>query len=692
MAILNTNFHPTATLRNQPIRERPGMVIFRAVGDKAENFKRIDDGDINWNAPLTKATASKFDVKTKTYAELGEEVIAIDGISKTETAGWQAYVVLIDGNGKIVSIGLPAESYSDGNVYFENATSITAKGLYERYAKEGYTLAIMWRLDSDRNNDFDIGDRSVVQTFPERKDSFNKPQPEKVCISCGAGIDKKRDDEQGQAILYKGEWDDQIGASKLVAERVAEEIGERFKFKFANEGDTLAVIQNYVFDVPSPQDLTVALRKLMEIEQKSGHDGTDFDAGNSPGFLGPITEAQEKTKAPDNYPPDSGHGFMHHPPDRITPETARLEDTKPAAQLEESMNCQVGQISRQGDVSMIMRLLMNPVERKLWGKLYGLPDEDDARMQHTSQDSTYSHAGNKEKRHREEKYEKRPEQKNKNANKQRKQPQKVIVEPPNNNAKKAGKYGDDAHAPRTLYFPNTTKQRNLKIERLDEKGGKKAGRPDSLAEVLAKLRKQAKRKKSRKGNEDEKPATGKHARKNTGKLRRKERKPESNRKHAKTRWPEVNAKKIGKNTIRRTERERKMSGKQKEQIKKNGKTTRNFRKISWHWKFDRIYNTINRTRSATGAAKTTSKTRGKKAFDHAHRPKTGWNRKHDNKRKEIAKEEGKPRRKEMGMDFASPFQVARTERGSTGMNKDYRTLWLIGSKRKKGKNLKRKRE
>jgi len=32
-----------------------------------------------------------------------------------------------------------------------------------------------------------------------------------------------------------------------------------------------------------------------------------------------------------------------------------------------------------GEESMLMRLLMNPVERKLWGKLYGLPDEDDAR-------------------------------------------------------------------------------------------------------------------------------------------------------------------------------------------------------------------------------------------------------------------------------------------------------------------------
>jgi hypothetical protein len=29
--------------------------------------------------------------------------------------------------------------------------------------------------------------------------------------------------------------------------------------------------------------------------------------------------------------------------------------------------------------SMIMRLLMNPTERKIWGKMYGLPDEDDSR-------------------------------------------------------------------------------------------------------------------------------------------------------------------------------------------------------------------------------------------------------------------------------------------------------------------------
>ena len=132
---------------------------------------------------------------------------------------------------------------------------------------------------------------------------------------------------------------------------------------------TDSFIPNRIFDAPRPEDLTYVLRKMMEVEQKSGHDehgfNDSFDGGTTPGFNS-MMMPERITQNPDTT--DHGHllppGDGSAKPFEIPPRVIELKDV-------------IVQDAKAADIkleeSIIMRLLMNPVERKLWGRLYGLP-------------------------------------------------------------------------------------------------------------------------------------------------------------------------------------------------------------------------------------------------------------------------------------------------------------------------------
>jgi hypothetical protein len=125
--------------------------------------------------------------------EIGPEVTQIMGLSKSEIAGFQAYICFLTENG-LEQAALPSYTdEADGKKKLLSADELTFEQLdkFLRKLPKGTTLAVVWQLDKDRMEDVNITEKSVMGTTPKREQrNLDKIEPPK-CIGCGGDDTRK---------------------------------------------------------------------------------------------------------------------------------------------------------------------------------------------------------------------------------------------------------------------------------------------------------------------------------------------------------------------------------------------------------------------------------------------------------------------------------------------------------------------
>ncbi|MDO8553513.1 MAG: hypothetical protein Q7S22_01795 [Candidatus Micrarchaeota archaeon] len=428
-----------------------------------------------------------------------------------------------------------------------------------------------------------------------------------------------------------------------------------------------------MFDAPLPEDLNYALRKMMEVEQKTQtnyrSNSDDFDAGSSPKFGSVQIYAQkmvsDSTYTSNDHPPGSPPGI----PQAIPPQIIRLKDTIIKDALPTEMRI---------EESLIMRLLMNPTERRLWGKLYGLPDEFIEAIE--------LHGGFKQQRQVREhsidgkivSSERTTEPKQNSSFRLTEDVRTIKADAKT----KQSSYGNDTHGPSGLYFPATKEQREIKIDEPD-----KEKRIDSeldqearLLDLMQRLKNQVKPSKSnRKKSKKDKPDVDKPPKFGGGKkIKTKARETETIRERLKTENKKHPPKLKQKTLNINTRIARKTPKKAQELIRR--KTIRT----------TKVKHSQDRTKIKENT-ENKPKTRNPKEITkrmELRRSKKDERKKHE--KLKLGKKEPQKIKQPIRISFSSPFQTTTQSRiaKKRTMNNDFRLSWIIQGIKSR-KNFKR---
>ena len=250
----------------------------------------------------------------------------------SEKDGFQAYFVVVS-NGQTEKAGLPLE-IKDGQREFLSADGTTVEKLKEIIDKlpDGAELVVVWRRDVEKTKDVTYVDSSSAVALSNNS-NFQMPK----CFGCAAnGKDVKLDDG---LYLFTDRGEDRITfSSSIVTQLVSNEYlgwdGGIFPTGLLNQVPSFSGINQqaqFAYLAGISTDISGKLSP-----------GPNIGGTISMQSESPINQTNQKVDRVDTMPTVS-YKFM--------PEE-----------------------------SIIIRLLMNPAERKIWGKLYGLVDEDEARV------------------------------------------------------------------------------------------------------------------------------------------------------------------------------------------------------------------------------------------------------------------------------------------------------------------------
>ncbi len=293
----------------------------------------------------------------------GHEVTQIGDLKKfydlelnphAERDGFQAYFVVVS-NGQTEKAGLPLE-VKDGQKEFLSADGTTVEKLKEIIDKlpEGAELVVVWRRDVEKTKDVTYIDQSSAIALVNNN-SFQMPK----CASCAAnGKDVLLDDG---LYLFTDKGEDRITFSSVSLAAITSDhlnwdagILPALGLEYLKNG-----VNQYVPTPDQKQQVVSQIQRTLYL------DAIRFESANS-------------------YVLDTSSTQGALP--EIQPNIILDCPSNPAASkdpLEKPVNFQ---IITPVEESIIIRLLMNPTERKLWGRMYGLPDDEDARALARSDD------------------------------------------------------------------------------------------------------------------------------------------------------------------------------------------------------------------------------------------------------------------------------------------------------------------
>ncbi|MBS3067331.1 hypothetical protein J4450_01395 [Candidatus Micrarchaeota archaeon] len=292
---------------------------------------------------------SEFDgVKTSGHEvkQIGDLVKIYDKESNpnAERDGFQAYFVVVS-NGQTEKAGLPFEA-QEGKKEFLNADNTTVDKLRKMIEElpENAELVIVWRRDVDKTKDITVDSSSFAPLVVNQSNSgFDIPR------LGGGGFHPELNPElvlDDGLYLFTDKGEDRITFSTEIVKPIVNQ-----EYLWWDAG-IMPILQ-----YPTP---------ALQIDPQSNQ------AQRFIYLDGVLTSTIEYFKPDDPKPP----------PISIQIWSATNNDGSNSQKIgladKQLVRSQLNHIVAQEE-SMIMRLLMNPTERKLWGKMYGLPDDEDAR-------------------------------------------------------------------------------------------------------------------------------------------------------------------------------------------------------------------------------------------------------------------------------------------------------------------------
>ncbi|MFH2100613.1 MAG: hypothetical protein ABII71_00815 [Candidatus Micrarchaeota archaeon] len=340
--------------------QKPGLRILAHDGKNLRTDKTIDARELRGmrGKNLHQLTVESLpQVEQKFYQSLGKsEITAIDGVSKDDSAGWQGYIAYIK-DGKVMEMGLPHVTRG-GDEHFLPLENITIGDLAAMIDSlpAGVEIALIWRLDRDMTKDIQIQGNSLVYSLSSVHQPANDVLDfslldQKPAVGCGGAMGKDIIVEMAEVKLYCGEDDDPIRL-------------------------------NLMAGIPPPESFS-------------------FDCFDAPSFFQPLQPhrnpgPQAERQAMDNCVQVADahwqNGRIHTMDDHSANLYVKITLVKPRQNLLSS--CMDGKpesaplqtcgspvlktVSEAIRENPIISLLMNPSERRLWGKLYGLPEEAEA--------------------------------------------------------------------------------------------------------------------------------------------------------------------------------------------------------------------------------------------------------------------------------------------------------------------------
>jgi hypothetical protein len=311
------------------------------------NGMRVQD----FTKRIYRTDSDKYDTKQVK----GEEIVEIEGIRKDSNSGFQVYLALMKGD-EALEMGLPGVNRSKED--FPNAAQLRIN-MDELEAALGHLpddveLAIVWRLDKNMTQDIVITENSMIsRPVPiESADGFSLLD-KKPPVGCGGGIGGDGDAvyDLTEVFIYTGERDDPIRLSNTVMAAPPEAMQW-------GASDSFTYVQP-----PMPLD-GIAKQRPADRQRASSDSVTDFtlrmcwqdDMDSNEVSVEPmILHRQPETQGPGISPAPSTFILI------VCSEDPKESKRSPEFKEEENP---------------IIRLIMNPTERRLWGKLYGFPDED----------------------------------------------------------------------------------------------------------------------------------------------------------------------------------------------------------------------------------------------------------------------------------------------------------------------------
>lgn len=302
------------------------------------------------------ATKILYDTKTKEYesGELAgkEEITSINGIKKKGKDGFQVYLALMKG-GEVLKMGLSADP-KDNEKFLNAADLMIDMDKLESHLEhlpDDVELAVVWRYDKAMTQDIILTENSMVSRIaPDESPNGFSLLDKQPPVGCGGGFggDAETVYDLTEVLIYTGEQDNPIRMSNIVMAAPPE-------VSCWDSSDSFQHVQPIVQPdgVPNRKAIENAtdssMRMCWQDEIKSS--GVSIEPINFHCFYDAPAVSNEASPAASQavilLVCDDSPG--HHMP--------KAREYKP-------------------DDNPIIRLLMNPTERKLWGKLYGLPDDE----------------------------------------------------------------------------------------------------------------------------------------------------------------------------------------------------------------------------------------------------------------------------------------------------------------------------
>jgi|GEM_PF-4353682 hypothetical protein len=364
------------------------------------------------------------------------EVISINGRDFVKRIGdlenIQFYIAIIDpSTGKIIQIGLPATKNPDGSHSFPGADELKiGKDLFaliDKLRAQGLELVMITKDETNAkfniNDDLKTGPDSVLnqlspysdpinfdaghENLRDGQDNFFSKPVDDFCISCGGGA-KKESLDVAKADYSAATTSDSPNAYSLATVDL-----------YCGENDNLISLDNLkliptifvVSPIPQQSRPDPQLSLISSNSDTNKIDGGFFFAWNAVSYAETSRNATSNhdsamaespfciDRTPDSTvvcsakkEPDQNQifdGIQNLRFFHITEDVRVSDAQKPETHSDRStLICSTPEVPKRyfiklsrfspQEESQIMRLLMNPTERKLWGKLFGLPDEDDA--------------------------------------------------------------------------------------------------------------------------------------------------------------------------------------------------------------------------------------------------------------------------------------------------------------------------
>ncbi|MBU0532848.1 hypothetical protein KKB44_05135 [Candidatus Micrarchaeota archaeon] len=300
-------------------------------GEKVIGNKAVPSSFHGMSVP--EITKKLYKTKDYTYKE-GElagktEITAIEGKRKQGKDGFQVYLAFVK-NGEAIEMGL-SRSPLDTD-YFQSAYGVSVNmnklAEYLKHLPPDVELAIVWRYDKGMTQDIVLTENSMTARFgPESPNNFSLLDKKPV-LGCGGACNGKEElvFDITEVVIYTGEESNPIRMSTIAVAAPPETF----------QWDAFTYIEP-----PRPQSLSIQ------------NQATEFNVRMC---------WQDDIK----QNPISMTSFANPPNTSLPAEaTIMLVCAKPK-----------NQSKFEPDDNPIIRMIMNPTERKLWGKLYGFPDED----------------------------------------------------------------------------------------------------------------------------------------------------------------------------------------------------------------------------------------------------------------------------------------------------------------------------